>query len=276
MTGAVEDPVWFVTGCSRGVGRSLAARLAGSGARGVVTARSREALSGIDGSRLVGAELDVRDQQSIRAAVDLVLRTFGRIDVLVNNAAVNVLGAVEEVTDDEIRLVIETNLLGPVHLTRAVLPHMRARRAGHVISVSSVGGFNGAPGLGIYSASKFGLEGVMESLAAEVAPVGIKVSLVEPGRISSGMRDPESTIRTRRQLDDYAESSGRTRAAMDAPQKPSAISPDEVASRIVELASLDVPPLRLPVGDGLPRIRDKVESLARELGELAASEAARV
>jgi NAD(P)-dependent dehydrogenase (short-subunit alcohol dehydrogenase family) len=253
--------------------------LARNGARGAVTARSRDALAdviGVVGNQQVATQLDVRSTKTIQAAVDLALSTFGRIDVLVNNAAVSLLGAVEEVTEDEIQMVLETNLLGPIHVTRAVLPHMRARRAGHVISVSSVGGFQGAPGLGIYSASKFGLEGVMESLAAEVAPVGIKVSLVEPGRISSGMRGPESTIRTLQQFDDYAESSGRTRAAMDAPQKPSAISPDEVALRILELTTLDVTPLRLPVGDGLPRIRDKVESLARELSDLAEAEAARV
>jgi NAD(P)-dependent dehydrogenase (short-subunit alcohol dehydrogenase family) len=241
----VSSPVWFVTGCGRGVGRSLATLLAASGGRGVVTARSPGSLAdieGLDGSGLLTAQLDVRSPESVTSAIDVAIERFGRIDVLVNNAALGVLGAVEEVTDDEIDLVLQTNLYGPLRVTRAALPHLREQGSGHIIALSSVAGFRGAPGLGIYAASKFGLEGLMESLEAEVAPLGIKVSLVEPGRIATRMRTADSTVRTKRVISAYAPTSGQTRAAMDAPQKGSAIPPEEVAARIVELAGLEDPP----------------------------------
>ena len=178
-----DKPVWFITGCSTGFGRELARYTLGRGYRVVVTARRpaeiADLVTGHEASALA-LELDVTKASDIAAAVAAAEAKFGRIDVLVNNAGVGYFGAIEESEDAEVRRMFEINFWGLANMTRAVLPGMRARRSGHIVNISSSGGVRGGPSVGYYCATKFGLEGLSESLAQEVAPLGIKVLIVEP------------------------------------------------------------------------------------------------
>ena len=179
-----EKPVWFVTGCSTGFGRELAKILLARGYRVAVTARDKAKIADLVegyGQTALALTLDVQKQREIEAAVEAARQTFGRIDVLVNNAGYGYFAAVEEGEDDDIRAEFETNFFGLAAMIRAVLPIMRAQKAGAIVNVSSVGGVIGNPGAGYYAATKFAVEGLSESLSKEVAPFGIKVLIVEPG-----------------------------------------------------------------------------------------------
>ncbi len=176
--------VWFITGSSRGLGRSLAAAVLAKGERVAATARNPAQLDDLAAQypgQVLALKLDVNDQQQIHAAVAAAIAHFGRIDVLVNNAGFGITGAAEAFTDEEVRSQLETNLYAPIEITRAVLPHMRKQRSGRILQISSVGGRVGNPGLSMYQAAKFGLSGFTEALAKEVAPLGIFVTSVEPG-----------------------------------------------------------------------------------------------
>ncbi len=177
-----DTPVWFVTGCSTGFGRQIVHAVLARGWRVVATARNPASLVEFTTNpKVLVAALDVTIPAQITAVVAQAEATFGRIDVLVNNAGYGYLSAVEEGEDDEIRAMFETNFFGLANVTTAVLPSMRARRHGFVVNISSVGGLVGFPGIGFYNATKFAVEGVSEALAKEVGPLGIKVIIVEPG-----------------------------------------------------------------------------------------------
>ena len=179
-----ETPVWFITGCSTGFGRELARGVLERGFRAVATARDpsrvQDLVSGGDG-RGLALPLDVNDARQIAAAVGEAERTFGGIDVLVNNAGYGYQASIEEGVEAEIRAMFEANVFGLAAVTRAVLPGMRARRRGHIVNISSMAGFIGFPGSGYYAATKHAVEGLSDSLSKEVAPLGIKVMCVEPG-----------------------------------------------------------------------------------------------
>ncbi|MGI4815774.1 MAG: SDR family NAD(P)-dependent oxidoreductase, partial [Janthinobacterium lividum] len=181
---ASSSPVWFITGCSTGFGRELARLILARGWRAVVTARDKarveDLIEGAD-ERALALDLDVTDDRQIDAAVKAAEARFGRIDVLVNNAGYGYQSSVEEGDDAEIRAQFDANVFGLFAMTRAVLPGMRERRHGHVLNVTSVAGFVGFPASGYYSASKHAVEGWSDSLAAEGAPLGIKVTCVAPG-----------------------------------------------------------------------------------------------
>jgi len=179
-----NTPVWFITGCSTGLGRALAQRVIDSGARVVVTARDVSRIDDLvvgHDSHALAVALDVNDATQIRAAVKASEDKFGRIDVLVNNAGYGYQSTVEEAEDSEIRAQFEANVFGQFAMTQAVLPGMRTRRKGHVFNVTSVAGFIGFPGSAFYAASKHAVEGWSDGLAAEVEPLGIKVTCIEPG-----------------------------------------------------------------------------------------------
>jgi len=179
-----DTPVWLVSGCSTGFGRELARLVLEQGGRAVVTARGRDRvadLAAIAPDRALALDLDVTDQSQIDAAVKAATERFGRIDVLVNNAGYGYQSSVEEGEDARIRAQFDTNVFGLFALTRAVLPVMRAHRSGHVITITSVGGLIGLPASGYYAASKHALEGWSDALKAEVGPLGIQVTCVEPG-----------------------------------------------------------------------------------------------
>ena len=178
-----DSPVWFITGCSTGFGRQIALEVLERGDRAVVTARDpqsvRDIAEGREDRALVLA-LDVTDRAQAEAAVKAAEEHFGRIDVLVNNAGIGYFAAVEESDEAEVRRMFEINLFGLARMIHLVLPGMRARRSGHIVNLSSIGGLRAFPGIGYYNSSKFAVEGLSEALAQEVAPLGIKVTIVEP------------------------------------------------------------------------------------------------
>ena len=245
-----ETPVWLITGCSTGFGRQLAKILVERGYRVIATARDPETLSDIvarNAETALALKLDVTKHAEIEAAVTETRRSFGRIDVLVNNAGYGYLAAVEEGEDADIRAMFDTNFFGLAAMTRAVLPVMRAQKSGAIVNISSMGGFIGFPGSGYYAATKFAVEGLSESLSKEVAPFGIRVLIVEPGPFRTdwagrSLKTPkrpivayeETAIARRRQIQGY---SG------DQPGDPL-----RAAEAIIATVERDNPPLRLPLG----------------------------
>lgn len=176
--------VWFITGSSRGLGRSLAEAVLEKGHNVAATARNTQQLEDLAvkyPGQILPLTLDVNDPAQIAVCVEKTIKHFGRIDILVNNAGFGIIGAAEAFTEEQVRSQLETNLYAPITVTRAVLPYMRKQRSGHILQISSVGGRVGNPGLTMYQAAKFGLAGFSEALAGEVAPLGIKVTSVEPG-----------------------------------------------------------------------------------------------
>ncbi|MET9249786.1 oxidoreductase [Nonomuraea sp. NPDC003709] len=242
--------VWFITGCSTGLGRALATAVLESGGRAAVTARDPRQVADLvaeHGDRAVALPLDVTDKAQIAAAVERAESAFGRIDVLVNNAGYGYLAAVEEGRDDEVRALFDANVFGLVDVTKAVLPGMRARGSGHVVNVSSLGGLAAFGATGYYHATKFAVEGLSESLAAEVAPLGIKVTIVEPAAFRTNWSGPsmrQSPVR----IDDYAESAGTRRASTLATYGHQPGDPVRAAAAIITAVGAAEPPLRLLLG----------------------------
>lgn len=243
-------PVWFITGCSTGLGRALATAVLERGLRAVVTARDPERVADLVAAhpgRALAVALDVTDQQQITAAVAEAQREFGQIDVLVNNAGYGYLAAAEEGEDAEIRALFEANVFGLMALTRAVLPGMRARRSGHIVSVSSLGGLAAFGATGYYHATKFAVEGFSESLAAEVGPLGIGVTIVEPAAFRTNWSGPsmrESAVR----IDDYADTAGARRASTLATYGKQPGDPARAATAVIDAVTSAEPPLRLLLG----------------------------
>jgi len=202
----MTSPVWLITGCSSGLGHAIAKAVLATGHRAIVTARSAEAvqeLAACAPGRALAAALDVTRPEQIRAAVELADQQYGGVDVLVNNAGYGYQASVEEGDEAEIRRQFDTNVFGLFALTRAVLPGMRLRRRGHVINVTSVAGLVGRPGSGYYAASKHAVEGWSDSLAAEVQPLGIRVTCVEPGPFRTDWAGRSLRV-TQSQIADYA------------------------------------------------------------------------
>ncbi|MBO0656793.1 SDR family NAD(P)-dependent oxidoreductase [Streptomyces triculaminicus] len=247
--GTGEGRVWFVTGTSSGFGREIARAVIAHGDRVVATARdvaAVEDLVALAPGRVRAVALDVTDDASIRRAVAEAETGFGRIDVLVNNAGAGLLGAFEELSDSELRRNFETNLFGAMAVTRAVLPVMRHQRAGRIVQMSSVIGVIAGPGGTAYAGTKFALEGMSEALAAEVAHLGIRVTIVEPGpfRTDFGGR----SLRWGTPMEDYAELMGPARAALEASHGSQSGDPYRGAEAIIAAVGLEEPPLRLPLG----------------------------
>ena len=205
-----DAPVWFITGCSTGFGREMARLILNKGWNAVITARStgqvKDLATGFDDTSLV-VPLDVTNRDQVRSAVDSAQAKFGKIDVLVNNAGYGYFSSVEEGEEEKIRAQFETNFFGLVQMTQAVLPGMRKRRSGTIVNFSSIGGLVGFTATGFYHATKFAVEGLSEALSKEVASLGIKVLLVEPGPFRTDWAG-RSTARTETQIDDYREPVG--------------------------------------------------------------------
>lgn len=269
--------VWMITGASRGIGARIAEAALAQGDAVVATSRSADAITQRLGAgpALLPLALDVTDEDQARHAVGAALERFGRIDVLVNNAGYGLLGAVEEATADEVRRLYETNVFGLLHVTRAVLPAMRARRAGHVVNISSLGGVRSAAGFGVYCSTKFAVEGITEALHAELAPLGIHATVVEPGYFRTEFLDTASLSVSPRVLQDYAPSAGVVREAARRINLNQPGDPVRLAQAVMQLVASPTPPLRLPLGtDTLQAIADKHAFVAKETAawrELAAS-----
>jgi NAD(P)-dependent dehydrogenase (short-subunit alcohol dehydrogenase family) len=269
--------IWLVTGASRGIGARIAEAALAQGDAVVATSRSADSVTERLGSSdaLLPLALDVTDEAQARHAVGAALERFGRIDVLVNNAGYGLLGAVEEATADEVRRLYETNVFGLLNVTRAVLPAMRARRAGHVINISSLGGVQSAAGFGVYCSTKFAVEGLTEALHAELAPLGIHATVVEPGYFRTEFLDTASLSVSPLVLEDYAESAGAVREAARRINLNQPGDPVRLAQAVMQLVASPTPPLRLPLGtDTLQSIADKHAFVEKETAawrDLAAS-----
>jgi NAD(P)-dependent dehydrogenase (short-subunit alcohol dehydrogenase family) len=242
---------WLITGCSTGLGRALAIAVAQSGQRVLATARRPETLLPLREAHpdtVATCALDVRDPDACRAAVQAALDHFGGVDVLVNNAGYGQLGTVEEIGDEELAAQFETNLFGPWRLTRLVLPHMRTQRRGDIVMVSSTSGRVAYPGLSAYTAAKFALEGLVESLATELAGTGVHVTSVQPGAFATEWG--ASCAERRQHVAAYDEMVDPMRAGMRSLKTlPFASPPALFASEVMRLIAGEDRPLRLPVGE---------------------------
>ncbi|ADI12683.1 Short-chain dehydrogenase family protein [Streptomyces bingchenggensis BCW-1] len=261
--------VWFITGSSRGFGLEITRAALAAGHQAVATARKAEAVREQfpdAGDALLAVPLDVTDPESIQAAVDAAVERFGRIDVLVNNAGTGLLAAVEESDDAAVRAVYETNVFGPLAVQRAALPVLRRQRSGHVINISSIVGFATAPGWGIYASTKFAVEGFTETLHTELAPLGVHVTLVEPGFFRTDFLDPTSLHTGTDVIDDYAATAGTMREAATGLNHAQPGDPAKAARAIVEMAAAPEPPLRLQLGaDTLQAFDAKLDNFRKEL-----------
>lgn len=259
-----DDPVWFITGCSTGFGRELASRILKSGRRAVVTARDPESIQDIVApyrETALALSLDVTQADQIGACVQAALRRFGRIDVLVNNAGYGYLGAIEEGTEADYRAMFETNMFGPIALMRAVLPGMRERGRGHIVNMSSIVGFVGLPSSCFYAGAKFALEGISEALTADLKPLGVSVTIVEPGSFRTDFAG--RSIRTPREsIADYAQTAGATVAYLQSVSGNEPGDPGRAADAIIAAVTSAEPPARLLLGtDALNMARMKLDTL---------------
>ncbi len=259
---------WMITGASSGFGRALAKAALRQGDTVAVTARHPEALEELAQShpgQVHPLALDLTEPTSVAAAAAATERTLGQVDVLVNNAGFGVIGAVEEMTPAEYRPMMEANFFGTIELTRALLPGMRRHRAGHIVNISSVAGITARPGYGFYAASKFALEGLSESLAGELAPLGIRVTLVEPGPFRTEFTG--RSLRLAEQvIDDYAATSGASRETVTNRHGNQPGDPQRAAEVILEAVAMEQPPLRIPLGSyAYGRIREKLAAVAADI-----------
>ena len=252
--------VWFITGTSKGFGRIWAEAALERGDRVAATARDAATLAPLSeqyGDAVLTLPLDVTDKAAVDAAVARAHEHFGRLDVVVNNAGYGLFGMIEEVSEEQARAQIETNLFGALWVTQAALPILREQGSGHVIQVSSIGGVNAFPGIGLYHASKWGLEGFSQSLAQELAPFGVHVTLVEPTGYSTDWAGPSSI--TADPLPAYDEVR-ETFAAQTAKRRSNRGVPEATGPAILELVDADEPPLRAFFGAGtLEMIRAEYE-----------------
>ncbi|MEV6627027.1 oxidoreductase [Amycolatopsis sp. NPDC051106] len=262
-----DGRVWLITGCSSGFGREIALAALAAGDRVLATARRPETLSGLrerGGDRVRTAALDVTDAGQVEAAVKTALEEFGRIDVVVNNAGNGSVGAVEELTLEELRALMEVMFFGAVAVTKAVLPHLRAQGSGTVVQISSMGGQLSMPGFGAYSAAKYALEGLSEALAAEVAPFGVRVLIVEPGAFRTEFGG--GRMHRSRTIDAYAVSTSGTRDAVESMDGTQPGDPAKAAAAIVRAVGSADAPLHLALGaDAVEAIRAQHEALAADL-----------
>lgn len=250
MTNKSSTPVWFITGCSTGFGLEIAKLVLARGWRAVLTARKPEALAELvteHGDQALGLRLDVTDPSNIEQAVSEAEAHFGQINVLVNNAGYGYLAAIEEGEEEGIRAQFETNVFGLLALTKRVLPAMRKRHSGHIVNFSSIGGLCAFAATGYYHATKFAVEALSESLSIEVAPLGIKVTIVEPGPFRTDWAG-RSIIESRTIIEDYAETAGKRRESTRANSGKQPGDPVRGAEAVIAAVEAPEPPLRLLLG----------------------------
>lgn len=260
--------VWLVTGAARGMGQSFVRATLAAGHAVVATGRRPDDITRVFGisDNLLAVRLDVTSDDEAKAAVAASLERFGRIDVLVNNAGASFKGYFEEMSPRQVEQQLATNLLGPMNVTRAVLPVMRRQRSGHVISISSGAGLMAFEYSSVYAASKFGLEGWMGALEQEVAPFGIRTTIVNPGFFRTGLASPESLIWPDVPIDDYAARSATQREWWQNQDGQQAGDPDKLAQALLTIVALNSPPRRFIAGaDVLALAERKIDQLQREM-----------
>lgn len=264
-----QNNVWFITGASSGFGRAFAEYAIGEGYQVVATARRKdklEELKALAPQQVEIVQMDVTDNEQIEEAVRQAIEKFGQVDVLINNAGMGMLGAVEETPEADLRTLMETNFFGAVAITQALLPHFRSRRTGAVVNISSMGGQMSFPGYGAYSASKFALEGLSEALVGELRPFGIKVLIVEPGAFRTELVGP--AMKRMPEMEAYHETVGATRAFADQMHHTQQGDPLKAARAIDEALKAENTPLRLVLGaDAVEAIKTHARYMLQEIAE---------
>jgi NAD(P)-dependent dehydrogenase (short-subunit alcohol dehydrogenase family) len=260
--------VWLITGCSTGFGRELAKLVLARGDKAVVTARRPEEIQdlveGHEDSALA-LKLDVTDSAEVKDVAREAEKKFGQVDVLVNNAGYGYLAAIEEGEDDAVRKLMETNFFGLVEMTKAVLPGMRQRRSGRIVNVSSIGGLVSFAATGYYHAAKYAVEGMSESLSIEVAPLGIKVMIVEPGPFRTDWSG-RSLLQSETRIADYDQTAGKRREQSKANSGKQVGDPVRGAQAIIDTITSENPPLRLVLGKpGLELVEKKLQAVQKDL-----------
>lgn len=260
--------VWFITGTSQGFGRELVRAALQRGDSVVATSRKPESVSVAfqqSADRLLAVTMDLRSRMEISSVVTQAIARFGRIDILVNNAGYGVTGAVEEASDSEIAHVYDMNVFGLLRVTRAILPQMRKQRSGQIVNLSSIGGLTGMPGWGIYNSTKFAVEGLSEALAAELRPLGVGVTIVEPGPFRTDFLGG-SLVKTANTMHDYAETAGKTRTSAIERNGKQHGDPAAAADAIVQAVTAPKPPLHLILGKfAYDRFSQKLDDFRREM-----------
>ncbi|HEV7924987.1 MAG TPA: oxidoreductase [Verrucomicrobiae bacterium] len=242
--------VWFITGTSNGFGRELVRETLRRGDSVIATSRTPQKVAEAFAEhkdRLLAVAMDLGSRDQITKAVDTGISRFGKVDVLVNNAGYGFIGAIEEATDDEIKRVHETNVFGLLRVLRAVLPHFRERKSGHVVNLSSISGLIGLPGFGIYNSTKFAVEGISEALVAEVAPLGIHVTIVEPGPFRTEFLAGSLTM-AENEIPQYETTAGAARVGASTRNGKQPGDPSRAAMAIIKAVTSEKPPLHLLLG----------------------------
>lgn len=265
--------VWFITGCSTGFGRFLAKEVLAKGHQAVVTARNTADIQDIIAdypASTLALKLDVTVTEQIVEAVKAAIEKFGRIDVLVNNAGIGYFGAVEESEEAEVRRMFEINFFGLARVTQEVLPHMRRQRSGHILNIASIGGLRSFPAVGFYNATKYAVDGLSEALYKEVAPLGIKVTVIAP----SGFRTDwagRSAKNSAVVIDDYAATAGKNKSDIRGYSGNQPGDPVKAAQAMIQVTETENPPLRLLLGKAaLKGARAKLEELKKDFDDWAA------
>jgi NAD(P)-dependent dehydrogenase (short-subunit alcohol dehydrogenase family) len=264
---SIEPKIWFITGISRGFGRELAEALLALGNTVIGTTRNGSADDVPRGKgRLDVLALDVTDPQAVRTTVAAAFRLHGRIDVIVNNAGYGLLSSVEEASDEEIEHVFSVNFHGTRRVIQAALPHLRAQRSGHIINITSMAAVAPNPGSGYYAAAKMAVEGLSQSLAREVAPLGIRVTLVEPSAFRTDFLSEHSIRQRATQLQDYAATAGVAHERLAAMAGKQAGDPARAAAAIIRAAESPKPPLHLVLGsDAYHRTRQMLDAFSADV-----------
>jgi NAD(P)-dependent dehydrogenase (short-subunit alcohol dehydrogenase family) len=260
--------IWFITGISNGLGKALAETVIDNGDFVIGTFRNQiqvDVFNNMHKDDAFALKLDITKPNEIKKAFQIIKKRFGRLDVLVNNAGFGFAGAIEEASNKEVRDVFEANFFGTLQVTQAVLPLFREQKRGRIIQISSHGGIKAFPGFGIYNASKFALEGFSEALASEVSPLGIKVTIVEPGPFRTGFANT-AFQQAENRIDDYNVTAGVFRERMKQVDGKQEGDPIKAAHAIIKMSELVNPPLRLPLGKiAIGTISSKLDSVRKDL-----------
>ena len=271
MSEQTRQRVWFITGCSTGFGRGLAEQLLHRGDRVVATARKPEQIADFQVNypeTALTIALDVTVQASVDGAVAAALEKFGGVDVLVNNAGYGLAGGIEEAVEAEFMPMFETNVFGLIRVTKALLPQFRKQRSGHIINLSSVAGLIGSPGWGYYNATKFAVNGLSEALAAELAPLGVHVTVIEPGPFRTDFLG-RSNAEAAHHIADYDETIGKTRQYANEMAGKQPGDPAKAVEAIMAAADAPNPPMHLLLGsNGYNRMTARIEQWQKDLAAM--------
>jgi NAD(P)-dependent dehydrogenase (short-subunit alcohol dehydrogenase family) len=262
----MRQKIWFITGISRGLGRSIAQAALDQGDFVIGTSRDGTSTLNRKSGQVHVLPLEVTNRDHVFSTIADAQRLHGPIDVVVNNAGYGLIGAIEETLVEELQQVLDVNFFGAMHVTQAVLPFLRKQRSGHIVNITSIAGFTAPPGYGFYAAAKYALEGMSLSLRQELAPLGIHVTLVEPGALRTGFLDQSSIRYPTRELADYDSTAGEARRKVPQLRGKERGDHDRCAAAILRAISAPEPPIHLFLGSGaLRRARARVEQITQQL-----------